>query len=82
MWIRSQNKMFLGEYREVGIMKKSIYGYSLTGDSTELGDYESKERAVRVLDTIQQRLIAGAVRDVIANGTRYSKQFVFQMPQK
>lgn len=82
MWIRSQNKHWLGNYNEVGMVGTSINGYSSNGDSTLLGEYESRVRVLQVLDAIQQRLIAGDSKDVIVNGTRYSKQFVFQMPQK
>ncbi|MCD2345779.1 hypothetical protein [Clostridium guangxiense] len=82
MWVRSQSKHYLGDYKELVIICNGVYGYAVNGDSTLLGKYDTDERALRVLDTMQQKLIAGASKDVIVNGTRYSKQFVFQMPQK
>ncbi|MFL0251383.1 hypothetical protein ACJDT4_13245 [Clostridium neuense] len=92
MWFRSQDKKSLVESKRLGIEediknnKFAIINYiSWNGtaeDADVLGKYDTEERALRVLDTIQQKLIDGASKDVIANGTRYSKQFVFQMPQK
>lgn len=83
MWIRSKNKRYLGDYKELVIISKSILGYSnSTDDSTSLGEYATEERALEVLDQIEHRLIQGSSHDDMNGNRRVQKQFVFQMPEK
>lgn len=91
MWIRSQNKKSLGDYKEVVVISSSVLGYSnVSDDSTKLGDYETNERAVEILDKIQNQLtnISKVKESESASydnsrwlKTEYS-EIVFQMPDK
>lgn len=75
MWIRSQNKNALIEVNSL-----ILEGEKIICNKWALGAYETKERAVEVLDKIQKhidhheyQLITGAFEGVAK---------VFQMPEK
>ncbi|WP_419023100.1 hypothetical protein [Holdemanella sp.] len=75
MWIRSQNNYILANVNSLRICKGDIDGfvyYSINGYydryEQELGIYSSKEKALKVLDDIQE-----------FNECTYSE--MFQMPQ-
>lgn len=59
MWVRSQNKVMLSDYKSFyvdgNIVKGSIQGSTYTYDI--LGEYESEERALEVLDGIENYLV-------------------------
>lgn len=76
MWIRSQSKYILANVNSFRICKGDIDGciyYSIHGHydryEQELGEYSTKEKALRVLDEIQNREI------------NYPPNEVFEMPQ-
>ena len=58
MLIRSQDKCFLGEYKEIYIVDASIMGASGAVDDSKLGDYETHEEALEVLDAIEDHMKA------------------------
>lgn len=71
MWIRSQNKKYLINCKNLGI-RKMINKYvvaliSECADFYPLGSYSSEEKALKVLDEIQKR-------------TEYICPKTFQMP--
>ena len=71
MWIRSQNKKYLINCKNLGI-RKMLNKYvvaiiSECADFYTLGSYSSEEKALKVLDEIQKR-------------TEYIYPKVFQMP--
>lgn len=75
MWIRSQNNYILANVYSLRICKGDIDGcvyYSIHGHydryEQELGIYSSKEKALNVLDYIEDSL-------------EYPHNTVFQMPQ-
>lgn len=72
MWIRSQNKKILSKVNEVLICTMDDNKYFIEGfwnrGSDTLGIYSTKEKALKVLDEIQNR-------------TEYLDPKVFQMPQ-
>lgn len=75
MWIRSQNNHILANVYSLRICKCDIDGcvyYSIHGHydryEQELGEYSTKEKALKVLDEIQKR-------------TEYLYPKAFQMPQ-
>ncbi len=75
MWIRSQNKYILANVNSLRICKCDIDGctyYSIHGNydryEQELGVYSSKEKALKVLDAIEESL-------------EYPYNEVFEMPQ-
>lgn len=58
-------------------------GYSILADETNVGVYESKERALEVLDKIQQRIID--ISCFVYRTDSYclcNSDFVYEMPEK
>lgn len=57
LWIRSQNKKDLKKAEHIGVFNEKIYvnGYEENGYC--IGTYKSKERALEVLDEIQELLV-------------------------
>ncbi|WP_125153131.1 hypothetical protein [Clostridium rectalis] len=82
MWIRSQDKLILGQFNCV-VRSTNQIGASLNGSTTViLGEYPNEKRAVEVLDMIQDRIMKGTSFDSINNKKRTTKEFVFQMPER
>lgn len=97
LWIRSQDKMNLVKVRQVGVNyqnNKQIIAnytpelYENSGEFVELlGIYKTKERALEVLDEIQDRMLKGAFAkkinclgeelDLIPNNL-----LIYQMPEE
>lgn len=78
MWIRSQDKMKLYNISKIKI-EQFIDKYGIVDPSVEdwiLGEYESKERALEVLDEIQKLLIALPRTEIPFNDV------VYQMPEE
>ena len=75
LWIRSQDKKLLMKSIELRYNQKkedySILAYDTKGDYRLLGIYKSKERALEVLDEIQEIL-----------ETRTVSQMVYEMPKE
>ena len=76
LWIRSQDKRILQKvnniFLDANYENKRIVTYD--GDNTELGTYETKERALEVLDEIQKLLKTAELNDDI-------NVIVHQMPK-
>ena len=81
MWVRSQNKKILMEIRQVEISKYNNIIIGFNSHFETLGSYSTKEKALKVLDMIQET--------IIQNETVYAHKFggssvrdydVFQMP--
>lgn len=77
MWIRSQNKYILANVNSFRICKCDIDGdvyYSIhghyDGHEQSLGYYSTKEKALEVLDYIQNEIQSNV----------YDEQTVFEMP--
>ncbi|NFQ84149.1 hypothetical protein FDG04_02225 [Clostridium sporogenes] len=77
MWIRSQKKDVLVFCDHIEGDGNDIYG-----NEYFLGKYTTEQRAVEVLDMIEDRIIRGNKFDDIYNGKRTTRDFVFQMPQE
>lgn len=61
IWIRSQDKCKMGKYAEFYIVDSydgdfEIYGCTCSDESNMLGKYDNKEKAVKVLDIIQEHI--------------------------
>lgn len=92
MWIRSQDNEKLVNVDYVSIseyIQNRIYGDSGMSDAViMLGEYESKERAIEVLDDIQRRITLLeynkiAVHDKSNEQWFYGREdFVFEMPKE
>ena len=85
MWIRFQNKEALVYANNFYIRKARVeekYEISyFDGDSfVKLGFYKSKERAVEVLDEIQEKIINFEFGE--ANECLISNEVVYQMPKE
>ena len=71
IWIRSQNKENLINANKIQIADvHNIYKNAIWGDDTLLGEYSTKEKALKVLDMIQREINNEYIRDYM----------VFQMP--
>ena len=62
LWVRSQDKRILQKvdniFLDANYEDKRISTYD--GDNVELGTYKTKERAIEVLDEIQDRMLNSA----------------------
>ncbi|EPY6430848.1 hypothetical protein [Clostridium sporogenes] len=77
MWIRSKGKDVL-----VCCENIEADGLSVYGGHYFLGEYATEQRAIEVLDMIEDRVMQGTRFDEIQNGKRKTRDFVFQMPAK
>ncbi|ACQ52920.1 hypothetical protein G8E05_06315 [Clostridium botulinum] len=77
MWIRSKGKDVLVHCENIEVDGSSVYGSHYF-----LGEYETEQRALEVLDMIEDRIMQGNRFDEIQNGKRKTRDFVFQMPDK
>lgn len=82
MWIRSQGKKILGDFKAVMMKDKAVCGYLDDTKGTVLGEYKTEERAAEVVDEIELRLIQGTKFDEIYSGKRTTSDGVFHMPQE
>lgn len=76
MWVRSQNKKFLGNYDSFEVSESGIIiGYQGPEDceGATLGSYRSEEMALMVLDDMQGHIVHLGAKNLIT-------QFVFEMP--
>ncbi|MDY4500796.1 MAG: hypothetical protein SPE36_02610 [Lactobacillus johnsonii] len=76
MWVRSQNKRFLGNYDSFAVSESGkILGYQGPEDfdGIVLGVYKSEEIALMVLDDMQGYIVHLGAKNLIT-------QFVFEMP--
>ena len=73
LWIRSQDKTFLRKLNTIGIVEGRDF-WSIDENLTiSFGKYKTKERALEVLDEIQDLLQNAYVGD--------SNRIVYQMPK-
>lgn len=60
MWIRSQDKELLVDASEFSIEEQyeygELYAYSIDSGDYELGTYQTKENAMKVLNMIQETI--------------------------
>lgn len=83
MWVRSQNKKFLGNYDSFAVSESGkVLGYQGPEDfdGAVLGDYESEEIALSVLNDMQNHISSGYKKDVVLRNVRKMSQLVFEMP--
>lgn len=78
MYVRSQNRKFLGEIRQV-----HIYGMNnnqiWSGDEC-LGVYIDEDRALEVIDMMQDRLEDGCTFYEISQEVKFKRESIFEMP--
>ncbi|SJP64125.1 Uncharacterised protein [Clostridioides difficile] len=80
--IRSQDRLDLMRVNRVEISNKQVCAvFEEESNAREIGRYKSEERAIEVLNMIQNAVIAGTKFDIInKDGVRYCKEKVFEMP--
>lgn len=93
LWIRSQDKEILVKANELWIMDNQIWmevpfyenhkriGLTITGHNHKLAQYKTKERAIEVLDKIQETLMLC----IKSNNNEHlvgTSCYVYQMPQE
>ena len=87
LWIRSQDRKKLMKVDEVKIETVKDGNTFIYTHATDLGTYETKERALEVLDDIQNKIIKGTFAE-IRNGLNELKDikpnpiYVYEMPLK
>lgn len=93
LWIRSQDKTRLVKITQVKFVDKEsdlddfknvIRGYGVDGFNFRLGTYETKERAIEVLDEIQNKLNIRHCNDAGIQFILINEMtpIIYQMPEK
>ena len=82
MWIRSQDKTVLANAQGIYIDSR----FSVWSDGLLLGEYSTKEKALKVLDEIQTCIMTEhrfCTEDVNCIGKYFTKEWkeIYQMPQ-
>lgn len=90
MWIRSQNREVLINANSVRFARESN-SYNILcdfydGDYYYLGEYSTKEKALKVMDMIHDQIMLGSLKyeDIKSNDNTQQwlkSEFVFQMPK-
>ena len=81
LWIRSQDKMLLRKPEQLGISEGDDFWYIAENLTVEYGRYKTKERALEVLDEIQQSLLDN---DIPYTGAviSFNNKIVYVMPEE
>ena len=78
--IRSQDRLDLMRVNRVEISNNRVYAM-LEDDIRKIGEYESNERAMQVLNEIQKFIEKGVKKDYIDScRVRHNQEKVFEMP--
>lgn len=81
MWIRSQDKESLLEISHLDVYSLSENNWTIEDCGNDLGTYKSKERAIEVLDEIQNLLIPKVMvntYNIENKETAYNKQLIIE----
>ena len=89
MWIRSQNKEVLINANGVRIVYEDTYCIVCDyydGELYYLGEYSTKEKALKVMDMIHNQIMLGSLKyeDIKSNDDTkqwLKSEFVFQIPE-
>ena len=81
MWIRSQNKTTLIEVKNIQTDDGMILHYNGDETYTMLGEYSTEEKALKVLDMIQNKILENSYFATL-HGKILPKDKVFEMPQE
>ena len=89
LWIRSQDKTVLINVKTLFVADKEIRGYYSDNPNWFLGIYKTKERALEVLDEIQERILNLQLVELEERGKarqdvkiRSYLECVYEMPQE
>lgn len=76
IWVRSQDKRRLINANNLSVRHMSIYTYDIIGKEIYLGSYKTEERAIEILNDIQNILMN-------INPSAMGKSIVvYEMPQE
>ena len=69
LWIRNQNRKGLRSVRSIAVKGRKVVGYTMSigigaPDQSTLGEYETEERAIAVLDSIEKKIKSSFVISV------------------
>lgn len=84
MWIRSQNKEVLINANEVRIVYEDTYCIVCDyydGELYYLGEYSTKEKAMKVMDMIEEEIIKCEAMITVDSVPFYDRKVVFQLPK-
>lgn len=94
MWIRSQNRDVLVNANDICFHKLNIHSeiiyqfrcYGYGDDYYILGEYSTKEKAMKVMDMVHDQIMLGSLKyeDIKSNDNTQQwlkSEFVFQMPK-
>ena len=84
LWIRSQDKSFLSTTTSFGIFENGNGSFDISYGFTNYGNYKTKERALEVLDEIQNFMLCnreyGYTADVYIN--ELANCYIYEMPKE
>jgi len=90
MIVRSQNKKFIYNFNNLEAIFVSSYGtggycvmIGVNQNSNVIGEYSTEEKAIKVLDMIQEAYLRNSVLDMNKSFLEHlmPRKIVFQMPQ-
>lgn len=86
LWIRTQDRKKLVLINTLAIAEntsRSILGFVIDGHvKVELGDYDTEERALEVLDEIQELLEPVHIADISKKEGIIGANILYEMPQE
>lgn len=79
MYVRSQNRKFLGKVNQIYIAGVN-YDQIWTDEGNCLGVYLDSDRALEIIDMIQDHLQDGYTLIEKDHGTSFKRESIFEMP--
>ena len=88
MWIKSQNRDLLVNVNDICFHKLNTHSeiiyqfrcYGYGDDYYILGEYSTKEKALKVMDMIEEEIIKCEAMITVDSVSFYDRKVVFQMP--
>lgn len=81
LWIRSQDREFLRKINTIGIVEDRNFWSIDENLTVSFGKYKTKERALEILDEIQNILYSG-LHATNNNQLAGTSTFVYEMPKE
>ena len=81
LWVRSQDKTFLRKVNTIGIVEGRDFWSIDENLTVSFGKYKTKERAIEVLNEIQDLLKKDKFKDERFCCDKLTKAMVYEMPE-
>lgn len=81
LWVRSQDKTFLRKVNTIGIVEGRDFWSIDENLTVSFGKYKTKERAIEILDEIQDLLKKDKFKDERFCCDKLTKAMVYEMPE-